>query len=56
MSDPTAENAKGTAKELAGKLTGSDEMVREGQAQQEKAEAEEKARQAEREQDRRSGV
>ena len=56
MSDPKAENAKGTAKELAGKLTGSDEMVKEGQAQQEKATAQEKAEQAEREQDRRSGA
>ncbi len=56
MSDPKAENVKGTAKELAGKLTGSDEMVKEGQAQQEKAAAQEKADRAERDQDRHSGV
>ena len=56
MSDPKAETAKGTAKELAGKLTGSDEMVKEGQAQQEKAAAQEKAARAERDQDRHSGV
>ena len=56
MSDPNAENVKGTAKELAGKLTGSDEMVKEGQAQQKKAAAKRKAEEAEREQDRHSGT
>lgn len=55
MSDPDTENAKGTAKEIAGKVTGSDEWVREGQAQQEKAEAERKAEEAEATQDKHSG-
>lgn len=55
MSDP-AEKAKGTAKEIAGKATGSDELAREGEAQQKKehkkeeaTEAREEARQKERE-------
>ena len=56
MSDPEAEKVKGTAKEMAGKVTGSDEMVKEGQAQQERAEAEQKARRAEDEQARHSGT
>ncbi len=56
MSDPAAEKAKGTAKEIAGKVTGSDEWVKEGQAQQEKADAEDKARRAEDEQKRHSGT
>ena len=56
MSDPQAENTKGTAKELAGKVTGSDELVKEGQAQQERAEAEEQARRAEQKQQRHSGA
>lgn len=45
--DNALDQLKGTAKELAGKATGSDQMVKEGQAQQEKAEAREKAEQAE---------
>ena len=49
------EKLKGTAKEVAGKVTGSDEWVREGQAQQDKAEAERRADRAEEEQDRHSG-
>jgi uncharacterized protein YjbJ (UPF0337 family) len=49
MSDNAMENVKGTAKEVAGKATGSDELAREGQAQQDKAEAKEKATEAERE-------
>lgn len=56
MSDPETEKAKGTAKEIAGKVTGSDEWVREGQAQQEKAEAERKAQEAEGKQDKHSGA
>lgn len=55
MSDPT-EKAKGVAKEVAGKATGSDELAREGQAQQRKEhkreeadEAREEARQKEKE-------
>ena len=56
MSDNTAENIKGTAKEIAGKITGSDEMVKEGQAQQEKAAAQEEADRAAAEQDRHSGT
>ena len=56
MSDTQAENVKGTAKELAGKLTGSDELVKEGQAQQKKAAAQQEAEKAERDQDRHSGV
>lgn len=55
MSDPATEKAKGTAKEVAGKVTGSDEMAKEGQAQQERADAEETARQAKAKQDRHSG-
>ena len=54
--DKAAEKAKGTAKEVAGKLTGSDELAKEGQAQQKKAEHEEKAEEAEREQERHSGT
>ena len=54
--DKSAEKAKGTAKEIAGKITGSDELAREGQAQQKKAEHEEKAEEAEREQERHSGT
>jgi uncharacterized protein YjbJ (UPF0337 family) len=37
--DHAAEQLKGTAKELTGKLLGDDDKVREGQAQQERAEA-----------------
>ncbi len=55
MSDNSTENLKGTAKEMAGKVTGSDEMVKEGQAQQEKAEHKEKADKAEKKQDAHSG-
>ena len=56
MSDTTSEHVKGTAKEIAGKITGSDEMVKEGQAQQEKAAAQDKAARAAREQDAHSGT
>lgn len=55
MADKDAEDLKGTAKEAAGKVTGSDEMAKEGQAQQDRAEAEKKAERAENEQDRHSG-
>ena len=56
MSDDNAmEKIKGTAKEVAGKATGSDELAKEGQAQQEKAQAEEKADRAEDKQDKHSG-
>lgn len=55
VDDKDVEKVKGTAKEIAGKVTGSDEWVREGQAQQEKAEAERRVEQAEEEQDRHSG-
>ncbi len=55
MSDHATEDLKGTAKEMAGKLTGSDEMVKEGQAQQEKAEHAEKAENAKDKQDAHSG-
>lgn len=55
MADKDSEDLKGTAKEVAGKVTGSDEMAKEGQSQQEKAEAEEKAEQAEAKQDKHSG-
>ncbi len=43
MADHDAEELKGTAKELAGKLVGDDEKVKEGQAQQERADAAEDA-------------
>lgn len=39
----TLEKLKGTAKEIAGKATGSDELAREGQAQQKKAQKAEEA-------------
>lgn len=55
VDETDVEKLKGTAKEVAGKVTGSDEWVREGQAQQDKAEAERRAREAEQEQDRHSG-
>ena len=55
MADNDAEKLKGTAKEMAGKVTGSDEMAKEGQSQQEKADAEEKAAQEEAKQDKHSG-
>lgn len=45
--DTTLEKLKGKAKEAAGKITGSDELAREGQAQQEKAEKQEQADAAE---------
>lgn len=41
-----SEKAKGTAKEVAGKATGSDELANEGEAQQEKAEKQEEAAEA----------
>ncbi len=55
MADNDAEKLKGTAKEMAGKVTGSDEMAKEGQSQQEKAEAKEKAQREESKQDKHSG-
>ena len=55
VDDTEVEKLKGTAKEIAGKVTGSDEWVKEGQAQQDKAEAERRAEQAEEEQGRHSG-
>lgn len=55
MTDESAEKLKGTAKEVAGKATGSDELANEGEAQQEKAEHEEEARKAEREQKKHQG-
>ena len=56
MSDNAKEELKGTAKELAGKVTGSDEMVKEGQAQQKKAEAQAEAENAEQEQKEHQGT
>lgn len=47
---------KGTAKEVAGKATGSDELAEEGQAQQEKAEHREKAEEAAKEEEERQGT
>lgn len=49
--DTDAEKLKGTLKETAGKVTGSDEMVKEGQAQQDKASAQEDKKSAEAKQD-----
>ncbi len=54
MSDHDMEKAKGTAKEVAGKVTGSDELAKEGQAQQDKAEAKQEAKDAERRQEQHS--
>lgn len=48
MGDIT-EKAKGTAKEAAGKATGSDELAREGQAQQKKEHTDEEAQRLQRE-------
>lgn len=56
MSDNVQEELKGTAKELAGKVTGSDELVKEGQSQQKKAEAQAEADRAEKEQEEHSGT
>ncbi|MBW3658273.1 MAG: CsbD family protein [Actinobacteria bacterium] len=41
--DSTMEKAKGTAKEVAGKATGSDELAKEGEHQQQKAQKEQEA-------------
>ena len=54
MSD--TEKIKGTAKEIAGKLTGSDELAREGQAQQKEAEHREKAEEARAEKESHQGT
>ncbi|MDX1621151.1 MAG: hypothetical protein R3320_09185 [Nitriliruptorales bacterium] len=50
-----AEKAKGTAKEVAGKATGSDELAKEGEAQQEKAEHKEEAAKASQKEDKHQG-
>lgn len=56
MADNTeTEKLKGTAKEMAGKLTGSDELANEGEAQQEKAEAQEDKQAAKRKEEAHSG-
>lgn len=47
MTDHETEDLKGTAKELAGKLVGDDDTVKEGQAQQERAEKAEEAKRLE---------
>jgi uncharacterized protein YjbJ (UPF0337 family) len=50
MSDEqVSDNVKGTAKEVAGKVTGSDELAREGESQQEKARSSEEAERLQRE-------
>ncbi len=43
MSDNTGEKLKGVAKETAGKVTGSDDMKHEGEAQQKKAQKDDEA-------------
>ncbi len=48
-SDETIEKVKGLAKEVAGKATGSDELTREGEAQQKKAQKNEEAERLEEE-------
>ncbi len=55
MADNDAEKMKGTAKEMAGKVTGSDELAKEGESQQEKADAKEKAQREENKQEKHSG-
>ena len=55
MADKDSEKLKGTAKEMAGKVTGSDEMAKEGESQQEKAEAADKAQREQDKQERHSG-
>ncbi|HEY2196045.1 MAG TPA: CsbD family protein [Actinomycetospora sp.] len=47
--DTNAEDLKGRVKEAVGAVTGADSVAREGQAQQSKASAEDKARQKEEE-------
>ena len=47
--DTNAEDLKGRVKEAVGAVTGADSVAREGQAQQGKASAEDKARQKEEE-------
>ncbi len=48
-SDNVVENLKGTAKEAIGKATGSDELAKEGEAQQKKAQKSEEAERLEQE-------
>ncbi len=48
-SDEIIENVKGTAKEAVGKAVGSDELAKEGEAQQKKAQKMEEAERLERE-------
>lgn len=43
MADNITENIKGSAKEVAGKVVGDEDLEREGQAQQEKARKREEA-------------
>lgn len=43
MADDIVENLKGTAKEVAGKLSGDEDLEQEGQAQQEKERKREEA-------------
>jgi uncharacterized protein YjbJ (UPF0337 family) len=58
MEDPMADNMgekmKGVAKETMGKVTGDDDQVREGEAQQKKAQKSDEAERAQAEADRRT--
>jgi uncharacterized protein YjbJ (UPF0337 family) len=54
MADSMGEKVKGVAKETAGKVTGDDDQVREGEAQQKKAQKDDEAERAQAEADRKT--
>jgi uncharacterized protein YjbJ (UPF0337 family) len=54
MADSMGEKMKGVAKESMGKVTGDDDQVREGEAQQKKAQKDDEAGRAQAEADRKT--
>jgi uncharacterized protein YjbJ (UPF0337 family) len=54
MADSMGEKMKGVAKETMGKVTGDDDQVREGEAQQKKAQKDDEAERAQAEADRKA--
>lgn len=54
MADSMGEKMKGVAKESMGKVTGDDDQVREGEAQQKKAQKDDEAERAQAEADRKT--
>lgn len=54
MADNMGEKMKGVAKESMGKVTGDDDQVREGEAQQKKAQKDDEAERAQAEADRKT--